>query len=386
MRVRCLEDLTDLEGARILLRIDLERFGEISAPVDDPRFLGTFTTIDWLLERGARVVLCAAREDLPGPSLARFANPLATVLGRAVEVLPVCVGEPVAAALADQTQDRLLLLGNLAAEPGETGGDDAFSDRLAAPFSHYVDDAFAAAHLESASVKGVATRFPDGRRAIGRAMQTEVDALACLMSRPDRPNVAVLGGRITARRFAAARALISRADRFGAVGDFGLALAAARDASRALDADHSDLAASVSQLLQLARELDVELALPSDVRVGRSRRAVVINRLTARSRPVDVGPATLEALLSILHDAETAFWCGTTVIGDDLGESRGGDKALARALGSVPGFSVVAGLEITDRVGGLRRLGAISHVVSGCEAALAFIAGERLPGLAVMED
>jgi phosphoglycerate kinase len=142
----------------------------------------------------------------------------------------------------------------------------------------------------------------------------------------------------------------------------------------------------VGQLLQLARELDVELVLPSDVRVGRARRAVTLDRLTARSRPVDVGPATLEALRSLLQDAETAFWCGTTVIGDDLGGSRGGDKALARALGSAPGFSVVAGLDTADRVGGLRRLGAVSHVVSGCEAALAFIAGERLPGLDVMED
>lgn len=386
MRVRCLEDLTALEGARVLLRIDLERFGEISAPVDDPRFLGTFTTVDWLLERGARIVMCAAQEDLPGPSMAGFSNPLASVLGRAVEVLPVGVGEPVAAALAEQPPDRLLLLGNLAAEPGGAGGHAAFSDRLAVLFSHYVDDAFAAAHLESELVKEVATRFPDGRRAIGRAMQTEVDALACLMNRPDRPNVAVLGGRVTARRLAAARALTARTDRFGAVGELGLALAAARGTSQVCGADHPDLEASVVRLLQLARELDVELVLPSDVRVGRARRAVAVDRLTSSSRPVDVGPATLEAVRSLFHDAETAFWCGTTTIGDDLGASRGGDKALARALGSVPGFSVVAGLETADRVGGFRRLGGVSHVVSGCEAALAFIAGERLPGLAIMED
>ncbi len=386
MAVRCLEDLTELQDARVLLRIDLERFGAVSAPIDDPRLVGVFTTVDWLAERGARVTLCADLGGASGATVAQFAGSLEAVLARSVEALPGCAGDDVGSRVAGQSPERVLLLGDLANEAGESTGNPEFAARLAAPFSHFVNDAFAASHLEVASVMAVAGRFPDGRRAIGRAMQTEVDALACLMSRPDRPNVAVLGGGGSARRFRAARALVARADRFGAVGGIGLALLAARGHAGAAADAHPDGVQSGLELLEMAAELQVDVVLPSDVRVGRSRRVLPIDRLTARSRPVDVGPETLAAVRTLFHGAETAFWCGETATVDGAGGSRGGDKAMARALGSVPGFSVTAGLETIDRVGGLARMQRVSHVVCGGEAALAFIAGERLPGLAAMED
>lgn len=386
MTVRCLEDLTELEGARVLVRVDLDRVGEVSASTDDPRLLGVFMTVDWLIERRAVVALCTARHDVPGRSLAGIAESLEKVLGRPVEVLVDCLGDGVASRVAEQSPDRLLLLGNLAAEPGEAAGDLDFAARLAAPFTHFVNDAFGAAHVAAASVQAAARRFSGGRRAVGRAMQAESDALACLMSRPDRPNVVVLGGPSSPRRFAAALALVARADRFGAVGGFGIDLLAA--------SGHAGVGAVAdprwrddgARLLGTAAELQVTVVLPSDVRVGRSRRVEHVDRLKAGSRPVDMGPATLAAVGALVGDAETAFWCGATAT-DDRGEgSRGPDRAMARAFGSVPGFSVAAGLDIVERVGGLRRLRTLSHVVCGGESALAFIAGERLPGLAVMED
>ncbi len=383
MPVRSLEDLRGLEGGRALVRIDLEGFLQTSTVVDDPRLPEIFSTVDWLVERGAAVTLATAWNGESGSASEELASALETLLGRSVEPLAECVGERVARRIAAQRADHVLLLGDLAAAPGETVGDPELALELAAPFSHFVCDAFAVAHLELASACAIAAGFPEGRRAIGRAMQTEVDALACLMNRPERPNVAVLGGRCSDRLFAAAARLIARADSFAAVGELGLAMLAARGFALEVEPRWREAAA---RLLETMLELQVEPLLPFDLRVGRARRPVMVDRLGARHQPVDIGPATLGRLREALADAETAFWCGETAIAGGTGLNTAASRTLARALGAAPGFSVMAGLDTVAAVGGVRRLKEVSHVVCGGEAALAFIADERLPGLAVMED
>jgi phosphoglycerate kinase len=382
INLRCLEDLADVDGARVLVRTDLRDLGTVMSPADDFRLLGTLSTVGWLQAHGARVAVCSSIPE--GESLRSTVTVLRKVWSMDVQFVDDALDESMATKLSSMPDHGVLLLENLAVHSGEASGDDAFARRLMDPFTHYVSDGFAVTCERTASVETVPAMLPRDRAVAGRSMQVEVDALVCLMNREDRPFVAVVAGRCLETKLSAVTRLLERSDRLVCGGDVALAMLSVggHDVGRScLDDACLDAATRVREQ---AAARSVELVLPVDLVVEGHAEPLPVGDVAPDAHVLDVGPRTLAAAAAAVSNAHTAFWYGQMAPSGGSADPAS-DHAVARAMGEVPGYSVTAGMEMLSRLAGTDLAARISHVATGGQAALAFIGGERLPGLVPLE-
>jgi phosphoglycerate kinase len=387
-------DLATLGGVRVLVRVDFNvPMSESGAVADATRLEEALPTLRALSAAGARLLLVShAGRPKGGPdprySLRPVAAKLAELLGSAVEFAADCVGEPAERAAAALPAGGVALLENLRFHAGETKNDPAFAGRLAALAEAYVDDAFGSAHRAHASVVGVAERLP--RKAAGRLLVREVEALSRLLGEPERPFAALLGGAKIEGKIDTLENLLPRLD---------LLLVGGGMANTFLAAQGLDLAESLveRERLDLAREIlaraaarGTEVILPRDLVVTddladpRRIETVAAGAVPAGTRAVDVGPATRADFAAAVGRARTLFWNGPLGVFEKPPFDAGTNE-VARALASCPGFSVIGGGET---VAAARRAGVIDrigHVSTGGGASLEFLAGRELPGVTALE-
>lgn len=385
MSITCLEDLDGLDGGRVLVRIPGAAVARGDDPVADLHRTAISSTVDWLADRGAVVAMAA---DVPGdagagPTLASAAATLAASLGRAVEFVGGAGLEAITAAVERAGPGSVVLLENLSRAAGDRPLTDDDLESIAGSFTHFVDDAFAEAAVRHPVMNAVASRIGGGARAVGRHMQNEVDALACLMNRPDEPFVAVVGGRCLADKMLAVEGLVLKAGRLVLGG--GVAAAALNAVGRSIGCptmtDRCDEAARV--LLARVAELGFELVLPVDLELelpDGSIRTASVDALPAGAMMLDIGPRSREAAARAVAGAATLFWNGTMGRPDD-GRAGAGSHAVAAAIAGIDGYSVVAGGSTLRALFATPYAADVSHVSLGGAAALRFIAGAELPGL-----
>ena len=187
MSLPALSDLDNVNGARVLARLDLNvpvRYGEV---LDDTRIVAALPTLLWLTERAGVVAACSHLGKAKGSpdaafSLAPVAMALEAALDRPVRFVPDCLDQ----AAAEAEPGSLLLLENLRFYPGEKANDPDFAARLCEPYSHYVNDAFGTAHRAHASVEAAARSYPRGRKAAGFLMEREAAALSRVVDQPEQ--------------------------------------------------------------------------------------------------------------------------------------------------------------------------------------------------------
>jgi len=387
-------DLATLGGVRVLVRVDFNvPLIESGAVADATRLEEALPTLGELAGAGARLLLVShAGRPKGGPdprySLRPVAAKLAELLGAPVEFAPDCVGDPAERAAAALPPGGILLLENLRFHAGETKNDPAFANALAALAQAYVDDAFGSAHRAHASVVGVAERLP--RKAAGRLLVREVEALSRLLGEPERPFAAILGGAKIEGKIDTLENLLPRLD---------LLLVGGGMANTFLAAQGKDLALSLveSERLELAREIlsratagGIEVVLPRDLVVTddlatpHQIETVAADRVPAGLKAVDVGPATRADFAAAIGRARTLFWNGPLGVFEKP-PFDAGTREVAEALAGCPGFSVIGGGET---VAAVRRAGVIArigHVSTGGGASLEFLAGKELPGISVLE-
>jgi phosphoglycerate kinase len=394
-RLRTLEDLGDVAGARVLIRCDfnvpLDAAGRIT---EDLRIQATVPTIRALLDAGAALVLCShlgRPKGAPDPrySLALVAVRLAELVGREVTFVDDVVGPSARTAVGAAGPGSIVLLQNLRFEPGETANDPAFADALASLADAYVDDAFGAAHRAHASVVGVAERVP--ARAAGRLLQREVEVLSKLRDDPDRPFVAILGGAKISDKLGVVHALLERVDALlvgGAMAFSFLAVQGHEVGTSLVEPDRYD---DVRRATATAAERGIEIELPSDVVCAPSISAeapvvtVPADRMPADQIGLDIGPRTVEAFARTLAGAKTVLWNGPMGM-FELEPFAEGTRGVAKAVAASDAFTVVGG---GDSVAALRALdlaGAVDHLSTGGGASLEFIEGRELPGIAVLME
>jgi phosphoglycerate kinase len=389
MGITCMEDLRGLDSGRVLVRVNAAVVAPGDDPVADLHRSAISATVDWLADRGAVVALVT---DVPGaagspPTLASGAAMLEASLGRGVEFLSASSLEALGDAIERPTAGSILMLENLSRVLGGSEPEPAAVDTFLESVTHYVDDDFADAAQRHAVFAAVVDRIPRDSRAVGRHMQNEVDAIACLMNRPDEPFVAVVGGRCLADKMEAVEGLVLKARRLVVGGGVAAAVLNASGCRVGCPTMTDGCEAAGGNLRRWAEERDVELVLPTDLEVEMpdgSIHTVASAAAPPAAMMLDIGPRSREAVARAIEGAATLFWNGTMGRPDD-GRAGAGSNAVAAAIAEIGGYSVVAGASTIRALFATSHAAAVSHVSLGGASALRFIANGDLPALDAIE-
>jgi phosphoglycerate kinase len=386
----------DPRGKRVFVRVDYNvPLTPAGAVADDARIAASLPTLEWLLARGARLVLASHLGRPKGLRDERFTlrpvqAALARLLRRPVAFAPDCVGPEAEKASLSLVDGEVLLLENLRFHPGETRNDPEFCRALAALADMYVDDAFGSAHRAHASVAGICQHLRPA--AGGLLLDRELTALARLVGEDvARPYAAVLGGAKVSDKIPLLRTLLPRVDALLIGGAMAYTFLAARGiatgASR-VEAESLELAAEIARACASGHP---RLLLPEDhIAVRELAAGAEPHPISAAAIPsgwigVDIGEGTRTRFSEELRRARTVLWNGP-VGWFETPPFDAGTRHIAEELAASSAFTVVGG---GDSAAAVRRFGLaerFGHVSTGGGATLEFLAGEPLPGITALDE
>jgi phosphoglycerate kinase len=389
--MKSLRDL-QLDGKRLLLRVDFNVPLSEGRVTDRTRIEETLATVRLAREKGARVI-CASHLGKPKGkvkaelSLAPVAAAFAEALARPVRFVEACVGPEAEAAAGSLGPGEVLLLENLRFHAGEESNDPEFARALAALADAYADDAFGAAHRAHASVVGVPRVMRE--KAAGLLLEKEVRELSRLLE-PQRPFAAILGGAKISGKIDALRALARRADLLLIGGGMANHFVRALGLSVGRSLLEEDKVAVAREVLDLCKKEGKMIALPSDFVVAKSpedaigARTVGISKIPEDSMALDVGEKTIEQFERLLAPARTIFWNGPMGVFERPPFDKG-TQSVATFLAASRAVTVVGGGESVAAVKKAGVAQRFTHVSTGGGASLEFITEGTLPGIQALE-
>lgn len=386
--IRSIDELS-LSGKRVFLRVDFNVPLENGEITDDTRIRAAIPTIEYALEAGARLVLASHLGRPKGKPKAEFSlEPAAKRLAELLKVGEVtladdCVGDGPRKVVADLREGQVAMLENLRFNPGEEANDLAFAKELALLADVYVNDAFGAAHRAHASVCALAELVRE--RGAGFLLRDELAALDKIRVDAPRPYVAVLGGAKVSDKLGVIEALLGKVDALVIGGAMANTFLAARGGSLGRSRVESDKFAVVEHVLNKARNENVDVLLPVDLRCGSSLEAASATIEKANAVPdelmaLDIGPQTEALFAARIAGAKCVFWNGPMGLFENPAFASG-SLAIAHAMADSEAFTVVGG---GDSVAAVQQAGLGSrfdHVSTGGGAALEYLEGRVLPGV-----
>lgn len=384
----------DCAGKTVYVRVDYNVPHEADGTIkDDRRIAATIPTLRYLLEQGAALVLASHMgrpkgEVKPELSLSKVAAHLETLLGRPVQFAKDAIGAETAAMKAALRPGDVLLLENLRFHKEEEKNDPAFAKELVAGCDAAVNDAFGVSHRAHASVVGVGKLLP---MVAGLLLQKEIDFLDRVISSPERPFAAIIGGAKIGDKIHVIANLMEKADVIligGGMANTFVAAKGYRMGKSLQDPDRFDLA---RDLMEKAKKLGVSMLLPVDFTAGdKFAEDAEVKVLTAEefSDPwmaLDIGPKTIALYEETLKKMKTVVWNGPMGVFEMKPFSEG-TFSVARTLADIDAVTVVGGGESAEVVDSLGIGEKFSHVSTGGGASLEMLEGMVLPGIAVLAD
>ena len=382
----------DVEGKTVFLRVDFNVPLADGVITETHRIDSSLPTIRFLAEKAARLVIgshLGRPGGTPDPrwSLAPVQRYLEQSLSLPVQLAPDCVGPAIRQLVADPEGPRILLLENLRFHPGEEANDPAFAASLASLADVYVNDAFGAAHRAHASTAGMVAHFRE--RGAGFLFCQEVAYLSRILSAPERPVAAILGGAKVSDKIGILKNLIPRVDLILVGGAMAYTFLSARGVAIGRSLLERDSIAVAREIMKEAEQSGVPFVLPVDHVAAGDTGADDLSVTPDASIPedrmgLDIGPKTAALFADKLADAALVLWNGPLGL-FEREPFRRGTVAVARALSASGATTVIAG---GDTVAAVRLAGAaedMTHLSTGGGAALEFLEGKTLPGVHALE-
>ena len=385
----------DVKGKRVLVRCDFNvplKDGEIT---NDKRIVAALPTIKYLMEQGAKVILCShlgrpKGEYKPEFSLAPVAKRLSEYLGVDVPLAEDenVVGDNAKKMAADLQDGQVMLLENVRYRAEETKNEENFSKELASLADLFVNDAFGTAHRAHCSTTGVASYLP---AACGYLIQKEIRFMGGALADPKRPLVAILGGAKVSDKIGVISNLIDKCDTIiigGGMAYTFMKYMGHNIGTSLLEADWVDKA---GEMMQTAKDKGVKFLIPVDNRCGKEYKEDT-EVLVCKSDDIpdgwmglDIGPKTEKLFADAIDGAGTVIWNGPMGV-SEWDNFASGTIAVAKAIADSGAISIIGG---GDSVAAVTKLGfadKMSHISTGGGASLEFLEGKELPGIAALQD
>ena len=391
---KTIEDI-DVKGKRVLARCDFNvplMDGEIT---NDKRIVAALPTIKYLMEHGAKVILCShlgrpKGEYKPEFSLAPVAKKLSEYLGTEVKLAedPEVVGENAKKLAAELKDGEVMLLENVRYRKEETKNEENFSKELASLADIFVNDAFGTAHRAHCSTTGVAAYLP---AVCGSLIQKEIKFMGGALANPKRPLVAILGGAKVSDKIGVISNLIDKCDTIIIGG--GMAYTFMKYLGHTIGDSllEADWIEKAGQMMADAEAKGVKFLIPVDNKVGKEYAADTEAKIVSSDEipdgwmGLDIGPKSMEIFADAIKGAGTVIWNGPMGV-SEWDNFAAGTIAVANAVAESGAVSIIGG---GDSVAAVTKLGfadKMSHISTGGGASLEFLEGKELPGIAALQD
>lgn len=388
---------SDLEGKRVLVRVDFNvpmDNGQIS---DDTRIKAALPTINHLTANGAKVILCSHMGRPKGQvkdslRLTPVGDRLSELLGKKVTKFDDCIGDGVTAGVNGLANGDVALLENLRFYDEEEANDPEFAKKLASNADLYVNDAFGTAHRAHASTEGV-THYLSPSVA-GFLIEKELKFLQSAIENPKRPLVAIIGGSKVSSKIGVIETLLEKCDKLIIGGGMIFTFYKARGLNVGKSLVEEDKLELAKALEIKAKEKGVEFLLPTDVVVAdnfapdANAQTVDINNIPDGWMGLDIGPDSVKTFQNALADCQSVIWNGPMGV-FEFEKFAPGTDAIAHTLADLTGKGTTTIIGGGDSVAAVEKVGVaekMSHISTGGGASLELLEGKVLPGIAALDD
>ncbi len=393
---KTIEDI-DVAGKKVLVRCDFNVPLKDGVITSDKRIVEALPTIRYLLDKGAKVILCSHMGKPKGAvvakySLAPVAARLTELLGQTVELAADTVGADAKAKVAALKDGQAVLLENTRFDIGEEKNDPAFAKEMASLAEIFVNDAFGAAHRAHASTAGVADHLP---AVCGYLIQKEISVMGKALADPERPFVAILGGAKVSDKLNVINNLLTKVDTLIIGGGMAYTFLAAKGYGIGASLFDETKVDYCREMLEKAEKNGVKLLLPVDTVVAKSfpdpidaeieTKTVAADAIPADMMGLDIGDKTRELFADAAKNAKTVVWNGPMGVFENPTLAKG-TIAVAKALAESSAITIVGGGDSAAACEQLGFASKITHISTGGGASLEFLEGLELPGIACLMD
>lgn len=392
---KTIEDI-NVRGKKCLVRCDFNvplKDGKIT---DENRLVGAMPTIKYLIDNGAKVILCShlgkpKGEPKPELSLAPVATRLSEMLGQEVVFAADAnvVGENAKKAVAEMKDGDVVLLENTRYRKEETKNEEGYSKELASLAEIFVNDAFGTAHRAHCSTVGAGQFLEE--RVCGYLIQKELDFLGSAVENPVRPFLAILGGAKVSDKLGVINNLLEKVDTLIIGGGMAYTFIKALDHEIGTSLLEEDKVAYAKEMMDKAKAKGVNLLLPVDV-VYADRFAEDAQPHITEGRDIpadcmglDIGPKTRELFANAVRESKTIVWNGPMGV-FEFENFANGTKAIAQAMADVDATTIIGGGDSAAAVNQMGFGDKMSHISTGGGASLEFLEGKELPGIVALDD
>ena len=397
MNKKSVKDI-DVRDKRVLVRCDFNVPLDADINItDENRIIGALPTIKYLIENGARVILCShlgrpKGEFKPEYSLAPVAKRLSELLGQEVKMAKDVIGNDAKTLAASLKDGEVMLLENVRFHAEETKNDPEFAKQLASLADIFVNDAFGTAHRAHASTAGVAAYIP---AVCGFLIQKEIDIMGGALSNPARPFVAILGGAKVADKLAVISNLLEKCDTLIIGGGMSYTFAKARGYEVGTSLVDDEKISYCKEMLEKAEKAGKKIVLPIDNVVSKDFpdpidgpvdvETVPADKIPADKMGLDIGEKTRELFADTVKSAKTVIWNGPMGVFENPTLAKG-TIAVAKALAETDAVTIIGGGDSAAAVKNLGFADKMTHISTGGGASLEFLEGKVLPGIDCLED